>query len=540
MKRVKVFRQVLTVLGAAAIAVAGGYVGSRLPAAGSQAVDHGAWQFAGGPQDSGQDASYATRVDLTGAPAAFARTATTAERVATVDATERQSVARAFQEQFRAVSQMTIPVVVEINVVSRVRRQVQASPFDFFFGNPRGQQPEEREFTQRGLGSGVIVARDGETVFVVTNDHVIQSASEIEVVLADGRRFDADLIGGDDRMDIAVISFKTPDEVPIAILGDSNDLSVGDWVFAVGNPLGFESTVTAGIVSAKGRLPSPSSGLSGVTDYIQTDAAINRGNSGGALVNLDGEIVGINTWIASQTGGSIGLGFAVPINSAKRAISDIIASGEVAYSWLGVQVGSADAVLGADLVPQGPGALITGIYEDSPAAEAGLLPGDIVSRIGERSITDATSLIRAIAAVEPGRSVRFEILRDGSSLELSVRTAPRTADSGQDVSTLWPGLTVAPISDEVRERLSLDETLRGALIAGVANGTPAGASGLRPGDVVVAINGVPVEGTRDFYAALNESGHDEVQFRVVREGRHLILGFVRSMAARPGSAGPRG
>lgn len=533
MKREKAFQSVAAVVALTAIAVAGGWFGAQLPA---RAPD--AWQTA---EQQAQHATthYASHVDVIEAPDLFARTAAApVERVAAIDPAERHGVARAFQEQFRAVSEMTIPVVVEINVVNTVRRRVQSSPFEFFFGTPRGQEPEEREFTQRGLGSGVIVARDGETVHVVTNDHVIQSATEIEVVLADGRRFDAELIGGDDRMDIAVVSFATPDEVPLASLGDSDDLFVGDWVFAVGNPLGFESTVTAGIVSAKGRLPSAGSGLSGVTDYIQTDAAINRGNSGGALVNLEGEIVGINTWIASQTGGSIGLGFAIPINSAKRAISDIITSGEVAYSWLGVQVANAAGVLAEDLGADASGALITGIYEESPAAVAGLLPGDIVTHIGDRAVQDSTALVRAISAIEPGRSAAFRIIRDGERLSLGVRTAPRTADSGQDLASLWPGVTVAPISGEARERFSLDDELRGAIIAAVPAGTPAGASGLRPGDVVTAINGVAVENTRDFYRVLNESRQDEVQFRVVREGRHLILGFVRSMAGRLPDANP--
>ncbi len=519
MKLTGFVRSALSVAAFAAIAVAGGWLGSRLSPAPAAAVQ----------QASGE--GYVTSVDLPGASTGVARTSIApVERVSTIAATERQSVARAFQEQFRVVSETTIPVIVEINVVSRVRREVQASPFDFFFGTPR-QQPEEREFTQRGLGSGVIVARDGHTVYVVTNEHVIQRATEIEVVLADGRRFDAKRIGGDDRMDIAVVSFDTPDEVPLAILGDSEDLFVGDWVFAVGNPLGFESTVTAGIVSAKGRLPSAGSGLSGVTDYIQTDAAINRGNSGGALVNLDGEVVGINTWIASQTGGSIGLGFAIPINSARRAITDIIASGEVAYSWLGVQVGSATGTVGADLGWSGDGALVTGVYADSPAAAAGLLPGDIVTRIGERTVGDSASLVRAIAAIEPGRSVRFQIIRDGAPRSLAVQTAARTAESGQNLATLWPGITVTPIPDEARERLGVDSTQQGALIASVAGGSPAGASGLRPGDIVTAINGTTVGNTRDFYRVLNGTD-DEVQFRVIREGRHLFLGFVRSMANR--------
>ena len=172
-------------------------------------------------------------------------------------------------------------------------------------------------------------------VYVLTNNHVVQDADEIEVNLNDGRTFSGELVGGDPLRDLALVSFETQEEVPVAVLGDSSELWVGDWVLAIGNPLGFESTVTAGIVSAKGRHTQGQQ----FTDYIQTDASINRGNSGGALVNLDGEVIGINTFIASTSGGSIGLGFAIPINNARRAIDDFIDKGSVEYAWLGVNMG---------------------------------------------------------------------------------------------------------------------------------------------------------------------------------------------------------
>ena len=212
------------------------------------------------------------------------------------------------QAAFEAVAFDVQPVVVEINTVAVVRRNVPRSfsPWDFFFD--RNPPSEERELRRPGLGSGVIVRKDGRNVYVLTNDHVVGNASEISVRLHDGREFEATVVGRDSSLDLALISFRTSDDVPVARLGDSEDLRVGHWVLAIGNPLGFESTVTAGIISALRREPPDGARITSFTDYIQTDAAINRGNSGGALVNLEGEVVGLNTWIASQTGGSQGLG----------------------------------------------------------------------------------------------------------------------------------------------------------------------------------------------------------------------------------------
>ena len=289
--------------------------------------------------------------------------------------TDSENVSRAFQDQFRTVAAATLPVVVEINTVSTVTREVPTNPFSFFFGQPGQKGPQEQQYQQRGLGSGVMVARDRDTVYVLTNNHVAGEADEIEVVLSDGRKYTGSLVGTDDLMDLALVSFQTQDDIPIAQLGDSSSLEIGDWVFAVGNPLGFQSSVTAGIVSAKERSVTPQSGISGITSYIQTDAAINQGNSGGALVNLEGQVVGINTWIASRSGGSDGIGFAIPINMAQRAITDFIERGEVAYSWLGVMTGDPSDALRTDLgAPDSGGAFVYGVYDNSPAAEGGIQP----------------------------------------------------------------------------------------------------------------------------------------------------------------------
>jgi len=229
------------------------------------------------------------------------------------------------QNSFRSVSEKVLPVVVMINVVEVKKQAPERGDqpwFYYFFGRPDEDGSQEREFRNRGLGSGVIVRKTGKTFYVLTNNHVVGTAEEISVQLHDRREFKAKLVGKDERKDLAVVSFEAEGEdIPLAVLGDSNSLHVGDWVLAVGNPFGLESTVTAGIVSALGRRGGPEGNIS---DFFQTDASINQGNSGGALVNLAGEVVGINTWITSPTGGSIGLGFAIPINNVKKAVEDII------------------------------------------------------------------------------------------------------------------------------------------------------------------------------------------------------------------------
>ena len=430
-------------------------------------------------------------------------------------------VSRAFQQQFRSVAEATLPVVVQVNVISRGGRSTQPSLFDFF-GPPR-------DTPQEGMGSGVIVARNASTVYVVTNEHVTGQSSQIEVVLHDARTYRATIVGTDSLMDIALLSFETTENVPIAPLGNSETLRTGDWVFAVGNPLGFQSSVTAGIVSATARPAQAGTQMSGVTDYIQTDAAINRGNSGGPLVNLDGEVVGINTWIASQTGGSIGLGFAIPINNARRAINDFIETGEVAYSWLGVRLGTVTDGIGAELkVPDRSGALVIGTFENSPAERWGIRPGDVITRVGETRITDSGSLIRTIASLQPGTRLAFAVVRDGASISVDVETGRRNVESGT-AERVWPGLSVAPIDDATRSQLSLARTIRGVVVSDVEARSPAAQAGLRAADAIISINGSRIDSISDFYRALNDDRDDVIQFRLIRNGRQLVL-----EAARPG------
>ena len=435
-------------------------------------------------------------------------------------------VSATFQQRFREVAATTLPVVVEINTVSTVTQTVPSSPFSFFFGRPG--QPREREYQQRGLGSGVIVATEGDTIYVLTNNHVAGEADEIEIVMHDGRTFSATIEGTDELLDLALVSFTGDGNIPVATLGDAANLEIGDWVFAVGNPLGFESSVTAGIVSAKERDVSATSGMSGVTSYIQTDASINQGNSGGALVNLEGEVVGINTWIASRSGGSDGIGFAIPINMARRAIGDFIERGEVAYSWLGVLTGVPTAELRDDLGAQEyEGAFVYGVYERSPAANGGLRAGDIIVRVGEVVIADSSALVRTIAALEPQSPTPITVVRGGQEVVLEVRTAVRAVDAGGETRTLWPGLAIYPLTREIRNELELSNRQRGVIVASVTEGTPAEQSGMRQGDIITALNGEEIASAREFYQELAQLQGEELQFRVLRDGNTIIIGFMR-------------
>jgi serine protease Do len=430
------------------------------------------------------------------------------------------------QNSFRQVVQSTLPAVVRIDVVE-VRNAPSGgnggNPFFDFFFNPEGSDDEEREFRSEGLGSGILVRRDGNTHYVLTNAHVIGEAQEITVRLDDGRSYTASLVGKDDRRDLALVEFDTRErDIVIATLGDSDSLQVGDWVLAIGSPLGFQSTVTAGIVSAVGRTGGPEGNIS---DFIQTDAAINRGNSGGALVNIYGEVVGVNTWISSQTGGSIGLGFSIPINNSKRAIDDFIRDGVVQYGWLGVSIISIDDDM-ADSLETGStnGALVNSVYQTSPAGRSGILPGDFITSINGVNLRSSDDLVREVGDLLAGETAEFVLIRSGRELTLDVEITSRESEdviAGQS-RDLFPGFAVYPLTDEIRGRLEDGASLRGVIISQVVPRTPAGTAGLSPGDVIRRVNGRAVNSLESFFSALN-ADEDEISFDYFRDGVELSV-----------------
>ena len=334
----------------------------------------------------------------------------------------------------------------------------------------------------------------------------------------------------DPRKDLALVSFETRDTVPLAELGDSDRLEVGDWVLAVGNPLGFSSTITSGIVSALGRHAMPGSDLAGFTDYIQTDAAINQGNSGGALVNIEGQVVGISTWIASPSGGSVGLGFAIPINNARRAIEEFITQGKVAYGWLGISMATLPEQDAASLYGKPvEGAFVQGVYRGSPAAQAGLQPGDTIVAVNGESITDPTELLLAVGNLSPGTSASLAVHRDRREIALSTEIGQREDEQalGGQASRLWPGLAVVRITPEIRSQLGLPRASGEVIVSSVVQDSPAQVAGFEVGDIVLEADGQAVRDLEGFYRAVNEGGRGELTLTVRRKGEEHRVGLVR-------------
>jgi Do/DeqQ family serine protease len=432
------------------------------------------------------------------------------------------AAAEGLQNAFRSVADKVLPSVVEIKTVSVQRHQTpnfNGIPWEFFFG-PREGSPnrdQDREFRSAGLGSGIIVRQNKDVYYVLTNNHVIDGANEIQVATKDGKEYPAELVGKDSRRDLAVVSFKTSDFFPLAVLGNSDDVRVGDWAIAMGNPLGeqFSFSVTMGIVSAVGRTGGPGGNIN---DFIQTDAPINQGNSGGPLVNIRGEVVGINTWIASNNGGgSVGLGFSIPINNAKRSIDEFITSGNVNDGWLGVSLSDADReILHALGVDGKRGAMVSQVFLGSPADKAGIRPGDFITHVDKREVRGMTPLTQMVGDIKPGNKAVFTLIRDGNSMDFEVLIETRTDQVAADNKKLWPGVFIVPLTDAIRSSLKLDKDAEGVYVFQVLNETPAAVIGMQRGDRITAVNDTPVKDMAAFYKTLREKTGKELWFTFIR------------------------
>jgi serine protease Do len=456
-------------------------------------------------------------------PAAAAQPATAAELPAATASLE------AIQLSFRDIAKRVLPVVVEIDVTETVTQASGGSPFDFFNRGGQGNQ----EFQRSGLGSGIIVQQTGSTVYVLTNNHVVESATEISVKLHDQRTFPAKVVGKDGRKDLALVSFESKTAMPVADLGNSSALEPGDLVLAVGNPFGFESSITMGIVSAVGR--AGPGGQQTYTDYLQTDAAINQGNSGGALVDIRGKVVGVNTWIAAPNGNSVGIGFAIPIDNAKKSIGDFIGKGRAEYGWLGVQIGDLAetapyAGFAKDLKVEGQkGALVVATYKGSPADRAGLLPGDFVVKVDGQEVRSRDHLTQIVGGLAAGSTHEFELIRYGERQKLSVKIGVRDdKDEVAPAKSLWPGMIVAKLTDELRSAAKVATGVDGLLVGAVTDpATPAAKAGFQAGDVIVTVNGKSVKNVMDYYRALNDASKRSVSFAVNRAGKEITLELPR-------------
>lgn len=467
-------------------------------------------------------------------PTALSQLTYAVERGRAQASKEQLATASSLSEAFKHVAKSLRPSVVSISSVKRIesgqprmrrfgdrseipdelRRFFGDDFFDrFFFDFPR----PPRGFQHRGLGTGVIVSQDG---YILTNNHVVADADEINATLSDNRQFSAEIIGTDEPTDLAVLKIDAEDLVA-AKLGESSELEVGDWVLAVGSPFGLEQTVTAGIVSATGRA---NVGIADYEDFIQTDAAINPGNSGGPLVNLQGEVVGINTAIASRTGGNLGVGFAIPSNMAKSVMDKLIDHGHVERGYLGAMIQDLDEDLADSFgYDSTEGVLIGDVLPDGPAATAGLKSGDIVIEFNGQPVGDANELRNAVAATKPGTDAPIRIFRDGSQQELSVRIGQRegaaiAARTG-GASNNDLGITVETLTPDKAQQHGFDRDESGVLVTAVDPGGSAASVGIRPGDLIISVGGQPVEDVSGFRDVLEEQDIEQgLRMQVMREG----------------------
>jgi serine protease Do len=439
---------------------------------------------------------------------------------------------------FAPVIQRVGPSVVNIFTTRTIRvdprREMQpflTDPFfQRFFGAPDENAMRPRPQKQRNLGSGVIVTKDG---YILTNNHVVDGADEVKVALANHskKEYIAKIIGRDPKTDVAVLKIAATD-LPVATLADSDKLLVGDIALAIGNPFGLGQTVTMGIVSAVGR---NNVGIEDYEDFIQTDAAVNPGNSGGALVDAEGRVIGINTAILSQTGGNHGIGFAVPINLARGVLDRILKDGKVTRGYMGVSIQDLSPELAKEFkITEARGALVGEVTPGSPAEDAGLKSGDVIVSLNDQDIRDSGQLRMIVSQKAPGTSITVKILRDGQTKSFKV-TLKELPNDNEERETIRPnegskedaldGVTVSDLNGAARRQLGLPANLQGALVAEVDSGSAAYEVGLRPGDVILEIKGKPIRTADEAVKATSKLKDKSILLRVWSRGgiRFLVV-----------------
>jgi len=424
---------------------------------------------------------------------------------------------------FADLAEKLKPSVVNISTTKTVRSGGFRSPFgrgtpfdrnfggDDFFERFFGDMPQ-RQFKQKSLGSGFIISHDG---YIFTNNHVVEQADKILVKLSDGKEYEAKVIGRDAKTDIALIKIKPNDSLPVAETGDSEKLRVGDWVLAIGNPFGLEQTVTAGIVSAKGRVI----GAGPYDNFIQTDASINPGNSGGPLFNMEGKVVGINTAIVAQ---GQGIGFAIPISMAKTILPDLKAKGKVTRGWLGVSVQDiSDDIAKSMKIKDKSGALISDVFKGDPADKAGLKAGDIVTEINGKPVKDTHELLMMIAGFRIDETIKIKIVRDGQEKVLPITIAERTEKSemasAQQSGEAF-GMTVQEITPEIAQHLGLT-IKKGLIVVDVLEGTVAEEVGIQPQDIILQVNKVKVTTMKEYQKEIAKAGEKGSILLLIKRGK---------------------
>jgi len=436
------------------------------------------------------------------------------------------------RDSYADIVKVVSPAVVTI----RTEGKVKASPTDFQgddllrrffgdqFGDGGGRQARPRTFKQRALGSGVIVSRDG---YILTNYHVVDGADQIHVDLKDGRTLDAKLVGTDKPSDLALIKIGATDLKALS-LGDSDAVQVGDVVLAVGNPLGIGQTVTMGIVSAKGR--STSVGDGSYEDFLQTDAPINHGNSGGALVDTRGELVGINSQILSNSDGNIGIGFAIPSNMARNVMDQLRTKGHVTRAQLGVHVQAVTSDMAKSLgLSSVDGAIVASVEPGSAADHAGLKQGDVIESFNGQPVHDTNTLRNHVAESQPGASATLKVVRDGSERTVTAKLdeasagddAGQSAESGDDQASL--GVSVEPLTPELANRVGAPKGLRGVVIDEVSPDGRAADAGLQSGDVIEEVNRQPIRSVDQLRTAVRSGSNKPLLLLVSRQGNDIFV-----------------
>ncbi len=439
-----------------------------------------------------------------------------------------KNILRETGNAFAAIAKQALPAVVFIDVETTIevpQYGYRYQPFRDSWGR-RGQlaipqELEPKKYSQEGQGTGFIISKDG---YILTNNHVVNDADRITVILADDRKFSAKVVGSDPKTEVALIKIEDPEELPFLELGDSDALEVGEWVLAAGNPFGLSQTVTAGIVSAKGRSEV---GIAEYGNFIQTDAAINPGNSGGPLLDIDGKVVGINTAIYTRSGGYMGIGFAIPINQAIQIKDQLIQHGKISRSVLGVFIQDVDEELAKSFgLDEKAGILVSQIMEGSAAEEAGLKEGDIIVEMDGKKVGKVGAFRSRVAATPPNTKVKLKIFRNGKYKNVSAITKELegggVAASSEVLEKI--GISVDDLDGEAARRLR-HEGETGVLVTEVEQNSPAWKAGMQPGQIITSVDRKPVETVEEFMNALSEAEGGKVLFLVTdgRASRFVVL-----------------
>ena len=421
---------------------------------------------------------------------------------------------------FSDLAERVKPAVVNISTTKVLKGRSLGNPFgrspfhdyfgDDFFNRFFGDIPE-RDFKQKSLGSGFIISNDG---YIFTNNHVVENTDKILVKISDGKEYEAKIIGTDPKTDIALIKIKPDNGLPIVEIGDSDILRVGEWVIAIGNPFGLEQTVTAGIVSAKGRVI----GAGTYDNFIQTDASINPGNSGGPLFNMQGKVIGINTAIVAQ---GQGIGFAIPINMAKNILSDLKTKGKVTRGWLGVSIQDISEDIAKSMnYKNKKGVLVTDVFKDDPADKAGIKVGDVITEINGKQIKDTHDLLLTTAALHVGEKVVIKVLRDGKLISLTALVAERKDKPEVALmkkSQQYFGINVQEISKELAKQLDVAQGV-GLIVTEVEEGSPADNVGIQARDIIVQVNKVKVSTLKQYMAEMAKAEEKKNVILLIKRG----------------------